>query len=557
MNLQTTKSKIQNAIQKVLLEELILQEQLENDKFDFSLPLFAYAKKTKTNPHIIFENIKKNLVKINEIQELMFLNGFINIKLKRASLAYEILLKINALQANYGNFPNQNQIIVIDYSSPNIAKNFSVGHLRSTVIGNALKNIYQKLGFEVVGINHLGDWGTQFGKMIVAYQKWGNKEKILKDPINELQKLYVFFHQQAKTNPELNEQANFAFLQLEQQNQKYLDLWKWFRELSLQEFYKIYDILGISFDFFLGESFYNDKIAPLFEELEQKKLLKEEDQVLLIELDNLPPGLVKKTNGSTLYLTRDLTTFKYRFNTFNCQSVLYVVGNEQKLYFKQLAQIIEKMGYCDTKIKHINFGLVLMDGKKISTRHHKFTTLIEVINQATILAQKIIEEKNPHLSNLNQTARKIAVGAIIFNDLKNDRHLDIDFNLETILQFKGQTGPYLQYTAARLNSLLNKEKLDTNLIDKTIYQKDHYFILVKLLDQFPLILQKAQKDNMPSILARYMLKITQNVNFLYSQEKILTDDKTTKNTNLLLIQAVFITLKESLRILGVPFLENM
>ncbi|GLH60355.1 arginine--tRNA ligase [Paulownia witches'-broom phytoplasma] len=557
MNLQTTKSKIQNAIQKVLLEELILQEQLENDKFDFSLPLFAYAKKTKTNPHIIFENIKKNLVTINEIQELMFLNGFLNIKLKRASLAYEILLKINELQANYGNFPNQNQIIVIDYSSPNIAKNFSVGHLRSTIIGNALKNIYQKLGFEVVGINHLGDWGTQFGKMIVAYQKWGNKEKILKDPINELQKLYVFFHQQAKTNPELNEQANFAFLQLEQQNQKYLDLWKWFREVSLQEFCKIYDILGISFDFFLGESFYNDKIAPLFEELEQKKLLKEEDQVLLIELDNLPPGLVKKTNGSTLYLTRDLTTFKYRFNTFNCQNVLYVVGNEQKLYFKQLAQIIEKMGYCDTKIKHINFGLVLMDGKKISTRHHKFTTLIEVINQATILAQKIIEEKNPHLSNLNQIARKIAVGAIIFNDLKNDRHLDIDFNLETILQFKGQTGPYLQYTAARLNSLLNKEKLDTNLIDKTIYQKDHYFILVKLLDQFPLILQKAKKDNMPSILARYMLKITQNVNFLYSQEKILTDDKTTTNTNLLLIQAVFITLKESLRILGVPFLENM
>ncbi len=557
MNLQTTKNQIQNAIQKVLLEEVILQEQLENDKFDFSLPLFVYAKKTKTNPHMIFENIKKNLVAINEIQDLMFLNGFLNIKIKRASLAYEILLKINELKNNYGNLPNNNQTIVIDYSSPNIAKNFSVGHLRSTVIGNALKNIYQKIGFKVVGINHLGDWGNQFGKMIVAYQKWGNKEKILKDPINELQKLYVFFHQKAKNNPELNEQANFAFLQLEQQNQKYLDLWKWFREVSLQEFCKIYDILGISFDFYLGESFYNDKIAPLFEELEQKNLLKKEDQVLLIELDNLPPGLVKKTNGSTLYLTRDLTTFKYRCNTFNCQNVLYVVGNEQKLYFKQLAQIIEKMGYFDTKIKHINFGLVLMDGKKISTRHHKFTTLIEVINQATILAQKIIEEKNPHLSDINQTARKIAVGAIVFNDLKNDRHLDIDFNLETILQFKGHTGPYIQYTAARLKSLLNKEKIDISMIDKTIYQKDHYFILVKLLDQFPLILQKAQKENMPSILARYILKITQNVNFLYSQEKILTDYQTTTNTNLLLIQAVFITLKESLRILGVPFLENM
>jgi arginyl-tRNA synthetase len=215
------------------------------------------------------------------------------------------------------------------------------------------------------------------------------------------------------------------------------------------------------------------------------------------------------------------------------------------------------MGYCGDKIKHINFGLVLMEGKKISTRHHKFTTLIQVIHQATILAKKIIEEKNPNLSELNRTASKIAVGAIIFNDLKNDRHLDIDFNLENILQFKGKTGPYLQYTAARLNSLLKKEKLDKSLIDKTIYQKDHYFILVKLLDHFPLILLKSQQDHMPSILARYMLKITQNINFLYSKEKILTDNPKTTNTNLLLIKAVFITLKESLRILGVPFLENM
>jgi arginyl-tRNA synthetase len=557
MNLQTTKSKIENVIEKVLLEKVILQEQLENKKFDFSLPLFVYAQKHQTHPHIIFENIKKKVVVIDEIQDLMFLNGFLNIKIQRPSLAYEILIKINELQAHYGNQPNKNQTMVIDYSSPNIAKNFSVGHLRSTVIGNALKNIYQKLGFKVVGINHLGDWGTQFGKMIVAYQKWGKKAKILQEPINELQKLYVFFHQQAKINPQLNKQANFAFLQLEKQNKKYLDLWKLFREVSLKEFCKIYDILGISFDFYLGESFYNDKIIPIFEELEEKKLLKKEEEVLLIELDNLPPGLIKKTNGSTLYLTRDIAAFKYRCNTFNCHNILYVVGNEQKLYFKQLAQIVEKMGYCGDKIKHINFGLVLMEGKKISTRHHKFTTLIQVIHQATILAKKIIEEKNPNLSELNRTASKIAVGAIIFNDLKNDRHLDIDFNLENILQFKGKTGPYLQYTAARLNSLLKKEKLDKSLIDKTIYQKDHYFILVKLLDHFPLILLKSQQDHMPSILARYMLKITQNINFLYSKEKILTDNPKTTNTNLLLIKAVFITLKESLRILGVPFLENM
>lgn len=223
-------------------------------------------------------------------------------------------------------------------------------------------------------------------------------------------------------------------------------------------------------------------------------MIKQEDQMLLIQLDQLPPGLIQKTNGSTLYLTRDLAAFKYRYETYHCQTILYVVGNEQKLYFQQLAQVIQKMGYWDVKIENINFGLVLMNGKKMSTRHHKFTTLIDIIKQATNLAQKIIQEKNPSLSCFREKiAQKIAVGAIIFNDLKNDRHLDIDFNLENILKFKGQTGPYLQYTAARLNSLLKKEKIDLSLIDETIYQQNHYFVLIKLLSQFPSILEKVNK----------------------------------------------------------------
>ncbi|AGL90254.1 arginine--tRNA ligase [Candidatus Phytoplasma australiense] len=557
MTLENIKIKIEKTLKKLLNEDVFLQEQVNNYDFDFSLPLFAYAKKQKLNPALIFKNIEKELIKTEEIEEIMFLNGFLNIKLKRKLVAENILLEINRLQSNYGDQPNKNKTVVIDYSSPNIAKNFSVGHLRSTVLGNALKNIYQKLGFKVIGINHLGDWGTQFGKMIVAYQKWGQKEKILKDPINELQKLYLLFHQKAEENQTLNDEANEAFLQLEKKNKEYLELWKYFRDVSLNEFCKIYKILGVSFDYFLGESFYNDQIKELLEELHQKKLLKEEEKMLLIELDQLPPGLIQKTNGSTLYLTRDLATLKYRYKTYNCQTILYVVGNEQKLYFKQLDQIIKKMGYHDVTIENINFGLVLMDGKKISTRHHKFTTLMDVINQATNLAEKIIQEKNPSLTNIKETAQKIAVGAIIFNDLKNDRHLDIDFNLENILQFKGQTAPYLQYTAARLNSLLKKEKIDFQLIDENIYQQNHYFALIKLLSQFPWILEKSQKEKMPSILSRHLIKITQNVNGLYAQERILSHDKIIKNTNLLLIKAVLIVIKESLRILGIPFLESM
>ncbi|WP_349401717.1 arginyl-tRNA synthetase [Candidatus Phytoplasma solani] len=557
MTLEAIKIKIEKMIKDLLNQDIFLQEQINNCDFDFSLPLFVYAKNKNSKPSLIFDIIKKELIIKEEIEKIMFLNGFLNIKVKRGLLSKNLLLQINQLQNNYGSQKKKDKTIVIDYSSPNIAKNFSVGHLRSTVIGNALKNIYKKLGFKVIGINHLGDWGTQFGKMIVAYQKWGQKEKILKNPINELQKLYLLFHQKALENQSLNDEANEAFLQLEKQNQEYLKLWHYFRDVSLREFCKIYDILGISFDYFLGESFYNDKIEDLLEELKQKRLLKQEDQMLLIQLDKLPPGLVKKTNGSTLYLTRDLTAFKYRYKTYRCQTILYVVGNEQKLYFRQLSQIIQKMGYQDVTIENINFGLVLMDGKKISTRHHKFTTLMDVIKQTTHLAQKIIQDKNPSLSNVEETAQKIAVGAIIFNDLKNDRHLDIDFNLENILQFKGQTGPYLQYTAARLNSLLKKEKIDLSLIDEKIYQQNHYFVLIKLLGQFPLILEKSQHEKMPSILARYLVKITQNVNGLYAQEKILSTDKIIKNTNLLLIKTVLIVLQESLRILGVPFLGNM
>ncbi|MBS2126502.1 arginine--tRNA ligase ['Fragaria x ananassa' phyllody phytoplasma] len=557
MFLETIKIKIENVIETILNQKVNLKDQIENLSFDFSLPLFMYAKKNQTNLFFIFKNIEKKLTTILEIEKIMFLNGFLNIKLQRILLSQKILLHINQLQHNYGNQKPNHQTVVIDYSSPNIAKNFSVGHLRSTVIGNTLKKLYQKLGFQVIGVNHLGDWGTQFGKMIVAYQLWGDKEKIAKDPINELQKLYVLFHEKVQEDKILNDQAIDAFLQLEKQNPKYLALWSWFREVSLQEFYKIYNILDISFDFLLGESFYNDKIDDLFEELQQKKLLKQEDQVLLIELDQLPPGLVKKTNGSTLYLTRDLTAFKYRYDTYNCQSILYVVGNEQKLYFKQLGQVVKKMGYQDITIENINFGLVLMNGKKISTRHHQFTPLIKVIQEATVLAKKIIQEKNPNLVNIDETAQKIAVGAIIFNDLKNDRHLDIDFNLQNILQFKGQTGLYLQYTATRLNSLLQKEIIDLNLIDPSIYQQNHYFVLIKLLDHFPIILKKSQQEKMPSILARYIIKLTQNVNFLYSHEKILTTNENIKNTNLLLIKDVLVVIQESLNILGVPFLENM
>ncbi|WP_334331022.1 arginine--tRNA ligase [Candidatus Phytoplasma prunorum] len=560
---------IKNKLEKKLIciynIDINLINNSNNFEIDFFIPLFLYSKLLKKEILTVFKEFKEILLNYEEISTVELLNGFLNIKLKRNLLTKNILLNIVYSKDKYGSKKYNNQTIVLDYSSPNIAKNFSIGHLRSTVIGNSLKNIYQKLGFKTISINHLGDWGTQFGKLILAYKKWVNHKNFLEDPINELQKLYVFFHEQAKINPKLNQEASDLFYQLEQKNDEIIGLWKLFKEISLKEFHKIYDLLGINFDYYIGESFYNDKISNLMLELKQKKILKLDQNAYIITLnDLLPPALIQKKNGSTVYLTRDIAALLYRFRCYNFSKILYVVGNEQKLHFQQLKQVVLKMGY-NIDLVNVNFGLILFKGKKLSTRFQKTIKLIDVIEQIKKLSKQIITIKNPNLLNIEDISTKIAIGSIIFNDLKNNRHLDIDFDIERMIKLEGQTGSYLQYTLVRINSILEritKEKQKEIVwheleIDNNNYLKEHYFILIKLLDSFSLILEQTKIENMPSILARYLLKIAKKFNHFYSKEKIITSQIILQNTNVLLVKSVSIILKEGLRLLGIPLLDKM
>lgn len=401
----------------------------------------------------------------------------------------------------------------------------------------------------------------QFAKMILAYRKWGEKEIILKDPINELQKLYIMFHQKEKEDEELTEEAREIFKKLENQNKDEIKLWKWFKKISLKEFKKIYKLLNISFDYYIGESFFHKKTIKLVNYLKKRKMIKLDKEAYIMNLKNMPPALIQKKNGSYLYLTRDIACALFRYKKFNFDKMLYIVGKEQKLHFQQLFQIILKMGY-NFKLENIHFGLILSNNEKISTRKNNDYNLKKIIDQTSKQVIKIIKNKNPNLKRAKKIAEKIAVGAIIFNDLKNDRNLDIQFDLNKMLKFEGDTGPYLQYTIVRFNSIIKKmKKIENNNYSLTkiirCYNNKYYFDIIKLLDQFNLILEKSKKENMPSILARYLLKLTKNANKFYAQEKVLGKNQLVNKANFLFIKTILIIMKESLEILGIPILDKM
>ncbi len=535
----------------------IVLEVPKRGNFDLAIPLFGYQKTMVKKLNEIFELFQSILIKHELVEAVVFTAGFLNIYLKRVELSQSILYAIHNEKFNFGSKPNNKKTILIDYSSPNIAKSFSVGHLRSTVIGNSLKLIFKKLGYNVVGINHLGDWGTQFGSMIVAYHMWGDKEKIEANPIDELQALYVKFHDAAQSDESLKQAARDAFLKLEQQDPEYTALWTYFKEVSLEEFKAMYDILEVSFDSYNGEAFYNDKMERVVEELEAKNLLVEDQGAMVVRLDaDQPPVLIKRSDGATLYTTRDLAALLYRNDTYKFEKAIYVVGNEQKLHFDNLKRVIELMGY-DFDIEHVNFGLVLKDGKKMSTRKGKTTKLDYVLNEAVLKAQAAIEEKNPNLENKAEVAKVVGIGAVIFNDLKNDRTLNIEFDLDQMLKFEGQTGPYLMYSIVRIHSILKSNTLDTDAVDYKIYKDDNYYGLIKLLDQFPNIIERAAEGYTPSTIAKYLLQLSQEFNTFYGKVKINDQDLTIRQTNLLLVESILNVLIEGLRLLGMRHLEAM
>ena len=549
---QNLKTRVLNHFQQPNLNVVV--EEPKRGTADLAIPLFALVKQLGKPMPVVLEEVKQAISSYDMVSDVQFLNGFLNISINREVFAKNVLQLVLKDQANYGS-QSVGKTVCIDYSAPNIAKSFSIGHLRSTMIGNALKNIYQKLGYRVVGINHLGDWGTQFGKMIVAYKKWGNRAQIEQNPIVELQKLYVKFHDEVTNDPSLEDQARAVFKALEDGDAEMLELWKYFRDESLKEFMSMYDLLGVSFDSYDGESFYNDKMEAVAKELEDKGLLVEDDGAMIVRIDPLPPALIKRRDGATLYITRDLAALLYRYKTYHFDKVLYVVGNEQKLHFDQLKAVSKMMGY-DLDINHVNFGLVMQDGKKMSTRGGRVVKLYDVIKEAISSASKAIYEKNPNLANQEAVAKAVGIGAVIFNDLKNDRNLDIEFNLESMLAFEGQTGPYLQYSSVRIASILKNQVLsDEFTVDP--FKADLPFELIKQLSAFEDALEKAADQNGPHIISRYLLQLAQTFNQFYGQYKIITEDESVKQANLHLIQAVRIVLNEGLRLLGMTALDEM
>lgn len=546
------KEKIIEEIYNILNKEveptdIIVEKPKDRKLGDYSIPCFSLAKKLRKNPNIIAEEISKKLSLKSEV-----LNGYLNVFIDKNSFTKELLEKISIEKENYGsNKSGEGKTIVIDYSSPNIAKPFGVGHLRSTVIGESLRRICLMNGYNVVGINHLGDWGTQFGKLIYAYKTWGNEEALNEAPLDELKRIYVKFHEEEAKDPSITDEGRKWFKALEDGNEEAVSLWKRFTEVSLKEFNKTYKLLGVDkFDSYAGESFYNDKMDSVVEELEQKHLLEVDDGASIVRLDNMPPALIKRSDGATLYITRDLAALFYRKKTYNFTEALYCVGNEQTLHFNQLNAVVEKMGY-DFRATHIGFGMVLQDGKKMSTRHGKSVKLQDVLEEAIELAGKYIEEKNPNLENKKEVAEKVGVGAVIFNDLKNYRTSDIEFNLEEILKFEGNTGPYIQYTYARINSLLKNKEIKE--IDYTNLDIDEYIwnIVLDLYNYFDII-SRAKKEYDPSIIAKYLIDLAQDFNKFYANHRVGDD-----SFKLKLCESVGIVVKSGMRLLDVEVINQM
>lgn len=526
---------------------------------DLAFPTFQLAKVLRKAPQMIAEEVAEAMDK-RSFSEVKVIGPYINVKLQRTKVGAHIIEQVLAEGATYGSQNiGQGEVMTIDFSSPNIAKPMSMGHLRSTVIGHAIANIATKTNYQPVRINHLGDWGTQFGKLIVAYKGWGDEAKVRANPVQELVKLYVEFHEKAESDPSLDEAGRAAFKALEDGDEEMLALWGWFREESLKEFQKVYDILGVTFDSFHGEAFFNDKMEPVIQELEDKGITEVNEGATIVDLsaEDLPPALIKKSDGATLYVTRDLAAAFYRKNTYDFAKNVYVVGNEQRVHFQQLKAVLSKMGYAWSEdIVHVPFGLITKDGRKLSTRKGDIVLLEDVLKEAIDLAYEQIEAKNPDLEMKDQVAHDVGVGAVIFNDLKTDRMNSFDFNLQEIVEFEGETGPYVQYTYARAKSILRKVGSDAKLTQAFNLDDDYSWDIVKKLGAYPQIIAHSMERYEPSVIAKYAVQLAQAFNKYYANVRILEEDEQ-RSARIALVQAMTIVLKDALALLGVNAPEEM
>ena len=537
----------------------LLEKPKSSEMGDIAFPAFSLAKVERKAPQAIASEIAEKIDTAG-FEKVVATGPYINFFLDKAAISNDILRAVISEKADYGQQDiGHGQNVTLDMSSPNIAKPFSVGHLRSTVIADALGHIYSKLGYKAIRINHLGDWGKQFGMLIVAYKLWGDKEAIEANPIDELLKLYVRINAEADENPELDEQARQWFKKLEDGDQEALDLWQWFRDESLVEFNRIYDKLDISFDYFHGEAFYNDKMDEGIQILEDKNLLQESKgaQIVNLEKYDLPPALIKKSDGATLYITRDMATAMYRHRTFNFAKNIYVVGQEQSHHFKQLKAVLKEMGFdwSDDMI-HVSFGLVTKNKKKLSTRKGNIIRLEPTLDEAEARALTQIEAKNPGLENKEAVAHAVGVGAVKFYDLKTDRDNGYDFDLEAMVSFEGETGPYVQYAYARIQSILRKAAFVPASDANYALNDAESWDIIKLLQDFPSIIQRAAEKYDPSVVAKYAINLAQSFNKYYAHTRIL-DENPERDSRLALAYATGIVLKEALRLLGVDAPEKM
>lgn len=545
----------------VTAEELFdkLEYPPQKELGDVSLPCFAFAKTMRLAPQKIAEQFAERINADQGSVRALAVGGYLNLFFQADHWKSDIVAR--ASETHYGHSDiGKGKRVLIDMSSPNIAKPFGIGHLRSTMIGNALVNLYRATGHEVVNVNHLGDWGTQFGKLIVAYRKWGSLEELESAPIKESLRLYVKFHEEVERDSALEDEAREAFAKLEQGDPETRVLWQYFVDESMKEFHKVYDRLGVSFDHFTGESFYNDKIDAVVQELREKALLEESDgaQIVRLEEQGLPPCLILKKDGSTIYAVRDLATALYRKRALGADSILYVVGAEQTLHFQQVVNVLGKMGYAwAEQCRHVPFGLMTVNGKKMSTRKGKVVFLEEVLDEAVQRALQIIDEKNPQLSDKLRVAEAVGVGAVIFGDLKHHRQLSVDFNLEDAVSFDGETGPYLQYTHARICALLRKGDYVTLQVEQSVngahLSSETAWECLKTLSRYDTAIQEAVRDHEPFAVARFLLDLAKAFNRFYNSGKIVTDEASEVEiySKLSLAAAVANVLKHGLALLGI------
>lgn len=535
----------------------MLIERPKNPKMgDYAFPAFALAKIEHKNPALIAKDIAEKISDDN-FTSIQAVGPYVNFAIDHAKLVNATLNDVLTEKEHFGDQKLGEGNVPIDMSSPNIAKPMSMGHLRSTVIGNSIAKTLEKVGYTPIKINYLGDYGTQFGKLITAYRLWGNEEDVKKDPITNLFHYYVKFHEEAEKDPKLEDEGRAAFKKLENGDEEEIKLWKWFREVSLQEFNRIYKELGVTFDSYNGEAFFNDKMQPVVDELREKGLLEESRGAQVVKLgEDENPALILKSDGSSLYMTRDLAAALYRKKEYDFVMSLYVAGGEQTGHFKQLKQVLKKMGYdWSDNIHHIPFGLITQGGKKLSTRKGNVVFLDQVLKDAVSLAEQQIEEKNPNLSNKEQVAHDVGVGAVVFHDLKNDRMDNFDFDLEEVVRFEGDTGPYVQYTNARAQSILRKANKEISM-DNLSLNDDWSFAVAKALADFPAIVEKASEKFEPSIIAKYALDLSKKFNKYYANVRILDEDDQL-NARLALVRATSIVLTEALRLLGVNAPKEM